>query len=429
MKGRFLITTTLLLNSVVVAKPAEFLLATYNAPPYQYIENKVIKGITVSTVQCIFHKLNRKIEIDFYPLKRSLRELKRNNISGVFPITSDDKKNVNSTSPISIEKWYWLTNFQLTDQVTTKTFSKKLIGAVNGSPAHDWLLKNKLDVGIAVTTREQLLNMFIAGRVDAIIIDDNEANRDIEFHQMIRSVEHNWRFIKFESHHFAFSDNAVRENRDIINQFNNNISSCNPLSLKLSYNEKQLLINYLAPYLNKLSHFLNKARSPAKLTDIFSTEQLKTIDKTWDKEVKTQSGSLYNSINNSELSVFLSKLQKSSLDAITEIIAIDDEGYTIALSSITSDLYQGDEPQFLNTFPGGPNTFYIGDIKYDASTHTFQSQVSFALNYKKLDKLNDNVKEAVVTSNSTVAVVTFGVNVEKVIQEHNNNNISFVSKR
>ncbi|TYK66868.1 substrate-binding periplasmic protein [Colwellia echini] len=431
MKIIIYMAAVLFITNAVANERPDFELATYNAPPYQFIENKVIKGITVSTVQCIFHKLNKKISIDFYPLKRSLRELARNNISGVFPISPDDKTYMNTSTPISIEKWYWLTNFPLADQNNAKGFNKKLIGAVNGSPAHNWLLKNKFSVAVSVTTREQLLNMFIAGRVDAIIIDDNEANRDIEFHQMIRSVEHNWQFIKFESHHFAFSDEVLNENINIVEQFNENIPSCNPLSLRLSHNEQQLLINYLTPYLEKLSHYLNATAHPTKLSDVFSAQELTTLDKLWQTQAKQQDGSLYNFITTSQLSVFLSQLQNDSKGAVTEIIAIDNGGYTIGLSKDTTDLFQGDEPQFLNTFPGGAGTFYISDIKYDASTQVFQSQVSFALAYQTADadktvnkdSKNERRDNSLSNNDLSVAVVTFGVNVEKVIQASNNNSM------
>lgn len=113
----------------------------------------------------------------------------------------------------------------------------------------------------------------------------------------------------------------------------------------------------------------------------------------------TQQGALYNFIHDSKLSQFLTHLQSSSKGKITEIIAIDTEGFTIALSQNTTDLYQGDEAKFLNTFPGGLDSVYISDIKYDESTQTFQSQVSFTL----------------PKSIMPIGVVTFGVNIEKVI--------------
>ena len=48
---------------------------------------------------------------------------------------------------------------------------------------------------------------------------------------------------------------------------------------------------------------------------------------------------------------------------------------------------------------------YISDISYDESTQVFQSQVSFS------------VPEEI----SALGVVTFGVNVEKIIKYHNLN--------
>jgi hypothetical protein len=389
------------MNSAMAYKRAEFAFATYNAPPYQYVEDEVIKGVTVSTVRCIFHKLNKKISVGFFPLKRALRELDKNAIDGVFPVRPLSQSNKNISSPVSIEKWYWLTNFYLGDDAIIETLNSKLIGVINGSPAHEWLLEKKLTLAAVVTTRKQLLNMYIAGRVDAIIIDGSEVFQDFDFHRKIDSTDHFWRFIKFDSHHFAFSDEVVMKHPNLRTEFNSHISACSPISLKLSQHEKTELKNYLATYLSDLSEFIDSSPSIRKLEDNFEEPDFKNIDTQWVSEKNKLAGPLYDLIKNSKLSDFLADLQEKSQGAITEIIAIDTNGYTIALSKITTDLYQGDEAQFLNTYPGGANSIYIGDITYDESTQTFQSQVSFTL----------------PTATSSLGVITFGVDVERIIQQ------------
>ena len=378
---------------------AELVIATYNAPPYQFIDENEIKGETVSTVQCIFHILEKESFIDFYPLKRALHELDKNSIDGLFPVHSYEDNIQNHTSPISIEKWFWLTNFPIGEKKNLATINSKLVASVNGSPAHEWLVANNYEVDITVTTRTQLLQMFEAKRVDAIIIDDSEAYRDLEFHHLIEQMEHYWRFIKFEPHHFAFSEKAIADNPFILEEFNKNISNCSPISLNISGSEKQALKKYLTPYLLQISDYLKDKSHLTQLRKKFPKLSIEEIDTRWQREVKTQQGGLYNFVHNEKLSHFLAKLHTSSNGKITEIIAIDNEGFSIALSQNTTDLYQGDEAQFLNTFPSGAASVHVSNITYDESTQTFQSQVSFAL----------------PKNNAPVSVITFGVNVEKVI--------------
>jgi ABC-type amino acid transport substrate-binding protein len=405
MKSSIFLVMLLISYSIIASEQDELVFATYNSPPYQYVDSNIIKGTTVSTVQCIFHKLNQKTTLSFYPLKRALRELSKNNIDGVFPVHANDKTNRKHSSPISIEKWYWLTNFPLEERNTLDVLSNKTIAVVNGSPAHEWLLETNLTIDTLITTRAQLLKMFITGKVDAIIIDDNEAYRDLQFHRKIESLEHYWRFIKFESHHLIFSDQVMVNNPKLIDKFNEKIPVCNPLSLKLSLNEKQVLKKYLTPYLSTLYNYLTSAPSITELKEVFTAVELDGIDVQWQSEAKNREGILYNFVYKSALSQFLINLQNSSSTAITEIIAIDSDGYTIGLSKITTDLYQGDEAKFLNTYPGGPGSIYISDINYDESTQIFQSQVSFSV-----------PKEI-----SSLGVITFGVNVEKIIKYHDLN--------
>lgn len=389
---------TVLISNMAVANEA-FSLGTYSSPPYQYVENDEITGESISTLKCIFHKLSMDMNVDIYPFKRALRELASNKIEGVFPVHHPEKNTHNYSSPISIEKWYWLTNFRFNE----KSFHQKNkhVGAVNGSAAFDWLIANNYSISTTLTTEDQLIKMFIAGRLDAIIIDNPEIFRDVEFHQSIENIKHYWRFIKFEPHHLAFSEQVLADNPKFLHQFNQQISLCSPVSLKITRSEKRLLQKYLKPYLSGFSTFLSKNNELIKLTTQFPHKSPEEIDRKWSQEVEGESGALYQFIMKSTLSLFLVDMQKSSNGNITEILAIDTDGYSIGLSQVTTDLFQGDEAQYLQTLPHDEPQIYISDVIYDDSTGTYQSQVSFSFQQAK----------------SPISVITFGVNIEKVLSQ------------
>ena len=348
-------------------------------------------------MQCIFHKLKREAIFDIYPLKRALHELKGNNIDGVFPVHSPDTARHNHTAPISIEKWYWLTNFPMNKNPVI--LDDKKIGAVNGSPAYFWLLKNNSRIDTIVTTKAQLLQMFKVGRLDAIVIDDNDTNRDIEFHNSIESVLPYWSFIKFEPHHLVFSSDSLIHYPNLLTEFNEKISACKPVSLEISNSEKRILQEYLKTYMVQLSNFLHTHSPLPRLKDSFVEGSEKEIDAKWMKEAIKSEGALYDFVIKSKLGTFLANLQERSNGGISEILIMDSDGYAVALSQPTTDLYQGDEQKFFKTFPHGKNSTFISDIIYDDSTRTYQSQVSFSLSNEI----------------SPIGVVTFGVNVEKIL--------------
>ena len=51
-------------------------------------------------------------------------------------------------------------------------------------------------------------------------------------------------------------------------------------------------------------------------------------------------------------------------------------GLAIAVSPKTSDLWQGDEAKWQETYPKGSNGFHSGRVKLDKSTNKWESQIS-----------------------------------------------------
>lgn len=62
--------------------------------------------------------------------------------------------------------------------------------------------------------------------------------------------------------------------------------------------------------------------------------------------------------------------------AFKESILTDNQGANVAISKLTSDYWQGDEPKFVNAFADGAGKDYIARPKKDASTGEVIAQVS-----------------------------------------------------
>lgn len=57
----------------------------------------------------------------------------------------------------------------------------------------------------------------------------------------------------------------------------------------------------------------------------------------------------------------------------------DNRGLNVAVSSLTSDMWQGDEAKFTKVFPNGAEGTLFGDVELDESTQTYQGQVSISI--------------------------------------------------
>lgn len=71
----------------------------------------------------------------------------------------------------------------------------------------------------------------------------------------------------------------------------------------------------------------------------------------------------------------LAKIEKSN-SYMVEFILTDDQGANVALTGMTSDYWQGDEPKFTNAYANGKGDAYIARPQKDKSTGEVISQVS-----------------------------------------------------
>jgi len=80
----------------------------------------------------------------------------------------------------------------------------------------------------------------------------------------------------------------------------------------------------------------------------------------------------------------------------TESILTDNQGANVAISSMTSDYWQGDEPKFVKAWADGKGDDYIARAKKDESSGAVVSQVSIP----------------VMDGGKVIGTLTIGVNVQ-----------------
>lgn len=129
-------------------------------------------------------------------------------------------------------------------------------------------------------------------------------------------------------------------------------------------------------------------------TAAFSQEKILAEDKQWRAETET-GGPMISSMLANDLSAYLKGLKASGQGQFTEIFVTDIKGLNVGQSDVTSDVWQGDEDKW--QVPMATNSIHFGDIEFDESTQTYQSQVSLPIT------ANDQI----------IGVITVGINLEE----------------
>lgn len=127
-------------------------------------------------------------------------------------------------------------------------------------------------------------------------------------------------------------------------------------------------------------------------------DQIDAMDKTWRAEVDAASGPLIDEVLNRTGSAWLREQKEAMGGLITEVFVMDNHGLNVLASDVTSDYWQGDEAKFQETYPKGPGTIHIGEVEFDDSSQSYQSQVSMVI--------------ADPDSGDAIGAITFGLNLE-----------------
>ncbi len=103
------------------------------------------------------------------------------------------------------------------------------------------------------------------------------------------------------------------------------------------------------------------------------------LDAAWQGEIGTGATPTIDPILSNAAADFLRQQVEASGGAMTEVILMDSHGLNVAVSHVTSDMWQGDEEKFTQTYAAGPDGRHFGEIEKDESTGRYQSQISFTV--------------------------------------------------
>lgn len=107
--------------------------------------------------------------------------------------------------------------------------------------------------------------------------------------------------------------------------------------------------------------------------------EIDTMDTEWRSQVGDANSPVINPVLNNAASDFLRARVAESGGIITEAFTMDAHGLNVATTTVTSDMWQGDEEKFTRTYAMGPGATYTGDVEFDESTQTYQGHISVTL--------------------------------------------------
>lgn len=126
-----------------------------------------------------------------------------------------------------------------------------------------------------------------------------------------------------------------------------------------------------------------------------------SMDLDWRAQVGTGNAPLVDQVLSNAAADFLRQQVEASGGAITEVFIMDARGLNVAASAATSDMWQGDEAKYQETYLIGPDATHFSEIEFDESSQSYQGQISMSMTDP--------------ASGEVIGAITIGVNAEALL--------------
>lgn len=110
-----------------------------------------------------------------------------------------------------------------------------------------------------------------------------------------------------------------------------------------------------------------------------SQSEIEAFDAQWRAEREQKKKPLITSTLAGPLSNYLTRVQAHSGGLIVEIIVVGLKGLNVGQSSITSDMWQGDEAKFQRTVGVGPGEVFIDEAEFHDDSGTWRAQINMTI--------------------------------------------------
>jgi len=383
--------------SVCHAGPPTLTLYTFESPPYQMSAEAGdvadVVGETIDTVNCAANRAGWSTNIRLAPQNRAAHSLSRNLIDGYFAIDPSTELDIMATrsDPVSLEKWYLFNTEPGPIPGTAR------IGVVDGSNEKAWLEAHGYNIFLSVSSPSQLPALLRRGRIDAALMDERTMS-GLQHMESTGYNELNAHFLRYAPLYLYMSENFTANNPGFISNFNRHLPRCMEGQITLSPEEDERIRQLAERLFSKLDSMLDLQQAIDAGPRLETLADVLTFDSMWQAQAPKKATDLANRILELPGSRTLNAWTLTHPELITEALLSNNMGTLVAMSQLTSDYWQGDEPKFnavvsnIRSGLTGLDAMYLSDIRYDASTSRFQVTVS-----APVGPVNDNLPKGVIS--------------------------------
>jgi polar amino acid transport system substrate-binding protein len=148
-------------------------LVTHELPPYSYATpGSAPGGVAVKRVQCAFARIDVPLQIEFLPWARAQSHAREGLADGFFAASQSAERDswAVMSATIAPQQWRWYLRSGEPLDPHAETFKKQAsVASFAGANMQNWLKDNGYRVVASPASNQQLLDMLLGRRLDAIL--------------------------------------------------------------------------------------------------------------------------------------------------------------------------------------------------------------------------------------------------------------------
>jgi hypothetical protein len=363
-------------------KNAFLILQTNLQPPYQQLQNGILRGYSIAVLNCAFDRIGVGFGIAIAPRQRNREMVRNGQADGFFlaRISSFMDEYAEPTLPLALEKWVWISAAGQQGSFASSPTPDSLlsVGAILGSNEAEWLAEQVYQEIAKAPSINSLISQVLAGRVEYALVDKQtfEAARDSMGHH---EAQFNVQFERYAPLVVYIGREYTRLNPWLIASLNTALGACETLPMQLEDWERDLITRQQLPAIRAMAanaELVGAVRSAMGGAQI-QPDAIVEIDREWRQGSEGGIASpKATEILENPLSDILRAFQESDANNIAEIFVFDTKGAVIGMNRLTTDFDQSDEQKFEVAIGHDADISQIADIYFDGSTRAFLSQVT-----------------------------------------------------
>src|SRR5690606_36089451 len=281
-------------------------------------------GVSIATLQCTFDNMKMDYRIDLVPPKRAQYDVQEGIDDGYFSSIENSVADqfARLSSPLAMEKWF-LVSHSAQPAPVIERLDHSRIGAIRGSNEAHWLERYHQIQPILVADISALVNQLARRRIDAFIADRRHINEVISYWPKTRP-EMRLQFLRFAELGVYFGERFLSSQPGFLNQFNSALGECQELSLSLTEQEQQHLLQVTRAFMAEvIAHptvqeaLQSRRLKPVTEAEKFAREQL------WRREFETGAYQFIAEFKSEAVSSYLTEVAVTQRDGFTELLLFD----------------------------------------------------------------------------------------------------------